>query len=243
MIVFVLGVAGSGKSTLVKAFGDWLIENGYSIARVNLDPGAESLLYDADYDVRSFVKLEEIMARYSLGPNGGLLKCMELMVERADKIAEELRSLEADYVLVDTPGQMELFAFRELGATIAERLAGISASIFLIDGGMISDPPSYIMSKLLSIAAQIRMGLPTIDVVSKGDLVEDRTFNLDQETIARFLERHRGLLSDLGAEIAEIVARFSSPQRLIVISSKNKEGFEDLHSSIYEIKCSCGDLT
>ncbi len=39
-IIFV-GPAASGKTSLVKSYGDWLEGMGYSVARVNLDPAAK----------------------------------------------------------------------------------------------------------------------------------------------------------------------------------------------------------
>ncbi|HIP65006.1 MAG TPA: GTPase, partial [Pyrodictium sp.] len=59
-IVFV-GPAGSGKSHLVDAFGDWLEFNELSVARVNLDPAAEWLPYEPDVDVREYVDARKVM--------------------------------------------------------------------------------------------------------------------------------------------------------------------------------------
>jgi len=49
---FLIGPAGSGKSTLASAFSDWLLDQGFDVALVNLDPGAEWLPYRPDVDAR-----------------------------------------------------------------------------------------------------------------------------------------------------------------------------------------------
>src|SRR5438874_1238332 len=43
--LYFLGTAGSGKSTMVYAFQLWMNSQGLDCVTVNLDPGAESLLY------------------------------------------------------------------------------------------------------------------------------------------------------------------------------------------------------
>ncbi|MEM4772341.1 MAG: ATP/GTP-binding protein, partial [Thermoplasmatales archaeon] len=68
--VFFVGTAGSGKSTMVNSFKDWLVGLNYDAITVNLDPGAEFLPYEPDVDVRESISLEDVMAQYNLGPNG-----------------------------------------------------------------------------------------------------------------------------------------------------------------------------
>src|SRR5439155_986757 len=68
--LYFLGTAGSGKSTMVYAFQLWMNSQGLDCVTVNLDPGAESLQYSPDLDVRDYVNLSEIMEEQDLGPNG-----------------------------------------------------------------------------------------------------------------------------------------------------------------------------
>lgn len=44
LMVFIIGTAGSGKSQLTAAFGDWLKISKQDVAIVNLDPGVSSSL-------------------------------------------------------------------------------------------------------------------------------------------------------------------------------------------------------
>ncbi|MBN1676983.1 MAG: ATP/GTP-binding protein, partial [Candidatus Thermoplasmatota archaeon] len=53
--LYFIGTAGSGKSTLTHAFQVWLQTQGYDSITINLDPGAESLLYTPDIDVRDWI--------------------------------------------------------------------------------------------------------------------------------------------------------------------------------------------
>lgn len=66
--LFFVGTAGSGKSTLTGTFGQWLKNESYDGVTVNLDPGADTLPYEADVDIRDWVRLSEIMSEYKLAP-------------------------------------------------------------------------------------------------------------------------------------------------------------------------------
>ena len=78
-LIFVVGTAGSGKSTLVGAFTRWLELHREDAMAVNLDPGAIVLPYAANVDVRDYIKVETVMEEYGLGPNGGLMLASDMV--------------------------------------------------------------------------------------------------------------------------------------------------------------------
>ena len=80
-VVYFLGTAGSGKTTLTANFAKWLLKNGFAVSIVNLDPGAEVLPYKPDFDMRTIANLWKIMRKENLGPNGALLKSIEIFRE------------------------------------------------------------------------------------------------------------------------------------------------------------------
>ncbi len=51
---------------------------------MNLDPAAEEFGYDVSFDVRDLITLAEVMEELSLGPNGGLVYCMEYLLDNLD---------------------------------------------------------------------------------------------------------------------------------------------------------------
>ena len=120
--IYFVGTAGSGKSTLVGAFKAWLDDNGIDSITVNLDPGAEKLAYVPDIDIREWICLDEVMAEYALGPNGAQITAADMMAVNMDKITDQLGGYSVDYVLIDTPGQLELFAFRESSKVVVDAL-------------------------------------------------------------------------------------------------------------------------
>ncbi|MEL9929758.1 MAG: ATP/GTP-binding protein, partial [Sulfolobales archaeon] len=122
--IIVVGLAGSGKSTLASAFSEWLSSHNLDPAIINLDPAAESLQYTPDFDIRKYVDARDIMYRYRLGPNGALITAVDLMVNHVDEIREFIDGRKANYYIIDTPGQMEIFAFRETGPLILDEIIG-----------------------------------------------------------------------------------------------------------------------
>lgn len=98
---------------------------GRAAAIVNLDPANEAPPYEAALDVRDLVSLEAAMAAHGLGPNGGLLFCLDYLAANLDWLVEGLAPLAGAYVLFDLPGQTELFTMHPaLPAVIAALTSG-----------------------------------------------------------------------------------------------------------------------
>src|SRR5579863_1980996 len=108
--LFFTGTAGAGKTSLVSSFQGWLQAAGYDATVVNLDPGSESSTLAADIDIREWVRLSDVMDEYGLGPNGAQVAAADLIALKIFELKGALAELRSDYVLVDTPGQVELFA-------------------------------------------------------------------------------------------------------------------------------------
>ncbi|MDA4135381.1 MAG: ATP/GTP-binding protein [Thaumarchaeota archaeon] len=173
-IIYVTGTAGSGKSLLTSSLVSWYREKSQDAIAVNLDPGVLSLPYDPDVDIRNSIDFQQIMVDYSLGPNGALIFANDLIASKLATIQEEMESTNADFAIVDTPGQIELFAFRDSGPYIAKGLQGESkALLFLMDAVVASTPASFLSLLLLSISVQLRMEMPQLNVLSKVDLAKE----------------------------------------------------------------------
>ena len=54
-LVYFIGTAGSGKSTLTHCFQQWMNNQGLDAITVNLDPGAENLPYVPDVDIKELI--------------------------------------------------------------------------------------------------------------------------------------------------------------------------------------------
>jgi GTPase SAR1 family protein len=172
VMVFIVGTAGSGKSQLTAAFSDWLKMSKQDVAIVNLDPGVSKLSYLPDVDVRDYVDVNELMDKYCLGPNGALIMASDLVADEIEKVSRDIEELQSDIVLVDTSGQIELFAFRASGPYIASELTKEQKVIvYLFDAVFSVNPQNYVSNLFLSAAVYNRFLIPQLHILSKCDLL------------------------------------------------------------------------
>ncbi len=170
--VFVAGTAGAGKTSFVRAFADWMRSNGYDPAVVNLDPGLEGGELDPDVDIREWVRLADLQDEYGLGPNGAQVAAADMIALKVFEVKQAISELSSDYLLVDTPGQIELFAFREASKAIVDALGGDRALIaFLFDPALARSASGYVSLLLLSATVEFRFRLPLVNVLAKSDVL------------------------------------------------------------------------
>jgi len=239
-VVFVVGTAGSGKSLLTAAFAEWLRMRSQDVATVNLDPGAVTLPYSPDVDVRDYVSVSEVMERYGLGPNGALVMAADLIAEEAGRLGEEVEDLQPDLVLVDTSGQMELFAFRASGPYIAQELTEEpKALIYLFDAVFSLDPMNYVSNLFLSAAVYNRFLTPQVHVLSKCDLLppEEVENVADWATDADALEtaieeKLKGAGRLLSRDMMQAIYRLELGFLLIPVSAKTNDGLTNLNAAL-----------
>ncbi len=242
-IVFIIGTAGSGKSLLTAALNDWFKVGKQKTATLNLDPGVSTLPYVPDIDIRNYINVYEIMEKYGLGPNGALLLAADLIAERAQRLGREIVDLNSDLVIVDTPGQMELFAFRASGPYIADEMTKEpKAIIYLFDAVFSFSPLNYVSNMFLSAAVYNRFLVPQLHVLSKCDLLppEEADRIVDWSTNPRALEevieeKLSGTKRLLSRDMMRIIYRLGLRFPLIPISAKTNEGLINLNTALERI--------
>lgn len=231
--IFVIGPAGCGKSSFVMHFSGYLRDMELDVKSVNLDPATDPI-FKADTDIRSFVRTEDIMKKYKLGINGGLLKSMEESLKYAEKL-----KLDGDYVLYDTPGQMEVFIYSEGGRKLVEKLSDqTSIGLFLMDSSLIDDPESLLSAIMQNVVVSLRLSIPTATVLTKADL---KDVNVDR--LLKDISNKDSTLAGLLEKTLDFVDYTTLSQRIVKISSPSREGFSDVFSVINEMFCTCGDIS
>ena len=176
--LYFVGTAGSGKTTLVGAYASWMNSQGLDCVKVNLDPGAGDLPYEPDVDIRDWISVPEIMKEQGLGPNGAQVAAADMLALNAGEVAEVLEKYETPYFLIDTPGQLELFALREASRAIIRAFGEEdSALLYLVDPITAKQPSGFVTSMLLSATTQFRHRLPFFGVLAKADLLEEEDLN------------------------------------------------------------------
>ena len=249
--IFFMGTAGSGKSTLTQAFQNWMNTAGLDVITINLDPGADDLSYVPDIDIREWISLTEIMREHKLGPNGAQIAAADLLVFNLDRIKELIDEFKTNYVLIDTPGQTELFTFRHSSTRIIEKM-GIdrSALIFLIDPFIAQLPTGFVSEMLLAATVQFRFSIPLFNVLSKSDMIE-------QENVDKILEwsndvfkveealmaESQSITSHLNLGLLHALQDMDIYHELTPTSAQTQVGLGDIYNFIQQVFMGGEDLT
>jgi GTPase SAR1 family protein len=244
LFTFVVGTAGSGKSLLTASLEKWLVGSDLSVTVVNLDPGVDSPPYTSDVDIREYVDYGEVMSSFGLGPNGALVASLDMAVESAYDIRDEIIDTERDYVLVDCPGQMELFAYRNSGPLMVSNLRGDdpALSLYLLDSNIARTAVGYLSSTLLGISINIQFGIPQLNVLSKTDILAEQEIEeiVDWGSELYLLEEAlessaKGLRREYSRSIIEMLGSLGTAAESIPVSAKEMTGIDILYGEMQRI--------
>lgn len=194
-----MGPAGAGKSTFCAALIQHLRNNRRSCFYINLDPAAEEFAYEPDVDIRELITLEDVMEELHLGPNGGLIWCMEFLLENIDHITDPLESVTDEYLIViDMPGQIELYTHVPIVPNLLNHLTKGSLNIsmcaaYLLESTFIADRAKFFAGTLSAMSAMLMLEMPHVNILSKMDLVKGQ---IARKELKRFIDPDISLLQD-----------------------------------------------
>ena len=200
-------------------------------------------------DVREWISLNEVMKEYNLGPNGAQVVCADMLALNAKELEERISEYRADYVLLDTPGQLELFVFRSTGKVIVEQLnKENSLLVFIIDPSLATTPTNFISQLMLSATTQFRLMIPLVNVLSKIDIVDEKALEMmlkwgkEPEKLYEEMMMHSSMQYQFSEGILSILKEMEAHTSLIPISSETLEGMEDLYTALQNIFMGGEDL-
>ncbi|XP_037948321.1 GPN-loop GTPase 3 [Teleopsis dalmanni] len=243
----VIGPAGSGKSTYCTFLQRHAYDAKRTIDIVNLDPAAEHFDYKPIVDIRELIQLDDAMEDEELhyGPNGGLVFCLEYLMENQDWLKEKLTSddfndPDDDYILFDMPGQIELFTHLSMGKDFVKLLESWNfrvCTVFLVDSQFMIDGAKFISGTMAALSVMANMEMPHVNILTKMDLLNKSARN----KLERYIEPDpKALLSDveeesmwglshrkLSATIGNLIEDFSLV-RFIPLNIEDTENIQDL---------------
>lgn len=237
--VFFLGTAGSGKTVLSAVMRRYLQSQSpdKTIINVNLDPAVQNLPYTAEVDVREYVDIQELVDMYELGPNGAMVHANDVIATSFHEIKEEIDDYNADAVLIDTPGQLEIFAYRSAGPIITSMFdLDKTCAVFLFDSTIVKKASSWISLNLLASSVQFRIQLPMIYALSKIDLLEkgdleriERWKNDVDFVLSDMTGTDNPMLQDMSLSIANVLRELQTQTEIVPFSSLDQEiGIQDI---------------
>jgi GPN-loop GTPase len=176
-----------------------------------------------------------------------LLYAVQFMLANVDWIIEKIDQLESGtFVLIDCPGQVELFTHDESMRGIVSALLKRDlqlACVNLLDSFHCRNIFHYLSGVLISLSSMLRLELPHVNVLSKIDLVEtmgrlpvDLEYYLDLTRVSYLLETEydleipeseKSMLQKLAEGISEVVEEFSLVS-FMPLDIMNKESVFDV---------------
>jgi hypothetical protein len=246
--VITIGMAGAGKSTFVQRINSYL----HSISKppyiINLDPAVTNVPFDANIDIRDTVNYHEVMKQYNLGPNGGILTALNLFTTKFDQVLDivEKRAAEVDYVIVDTPGQIEIFTWSASGAIITDAIASSLPTViaYIIDTPRTTAPATFMSNMLYACSILYKTKLPFILVFNKTD-VQSHQFALewmqDFEEFQTALATHSGTrdsegeptyMNSLMNSMSLVLDEFYKHLKAVGVSSMTGDGIKEFFDAV-----------
>jgi len=240
IFLYFIGTAGSGKSTLTHVFKQWMSNQGLDAITINLDPGAENLPYVPDVDICDWVSLKDVMDSYNLGPNGAQIACADMLALNTSDIKESISSFKTDYVLLDTPGQLELFVFREAGKYLIEFLNPEKTMIgFVLDPSLAKTPSGFASQLLLALNTSFRLSHPQINILSKKDMVSDEeleriiSWSEDPEVLENdILSEKPSIYQEMSRGLASLIKDFQSQLKIYPTTKEDTSGISDIYNTV-----------
>ncbi|CAH8479014.1 unnamed protein product [Dicrocoelium dendriticum] len=204
--IIVLGMAGSGKTTFVNRLLTFLGSIQKSVYAINLDPAVHHVPYPINIDIRDTVKYKDVMKQYGFGPNGAIMTSLNFFASRFHKVISLINenAAKVSYVVLDTPGQIEVFTWSASGTIISESLGASFPTlvIYVMDTPRSHNPVTFMSNMLYACSVLYRMRLPFIVVLNKTDII-DCSFAIewmrDFESFQEALAGHRS--ADCAAEL------------------------------------------
>ncbi|XP_074571622.1 GPN-loop GTPase QQT2 [Curcuma longa] len=239
VIIILVGMAGSGKTTFLHRLVCHTKASNIRGYVLNLDPAVMSLPFAANIDIRDTVRYKEVMKEYNLGPNGGIMTSLNLFATKFDEVISiiERRADELDYVLVDTPGQIEIFTWSASGAIITEAFASTFPTIiaYVMDTPRSSNPVTFMSNMLYACSILYKTRLPLILTFNKID-VANHEFALewmqDFEAFHAALDTDSSYSSTLTRSLSLALEEFYKNMHSVGVSAVSGAGIEAFFTAI-----------
>ncbi|AAK39853.1 ATP(GTP)-binding protein (nucleomorph) [Guillardia theta] len=241
--LFIIGMAGSGKSTLVNNLSKEFSNNNHKNFIINLDPASKNLNYIPNIDIRDTVDYKKVMRIYNLGPNGAIMASLNLFSTRFDQIQKIIKknSSKIEFIIIDTPGQLEVFTWSASGSIITECFLSNSPVLILyvIDLSKILNPINFTTNILYSCSTLYKTKIPSLTLVNKIDITSIDFFiewYCDSNNLDTSFQENGLFIESFRRSLSLVLDSFNQKIIYIGISSLKNIGLTKINNYINKLK-------
>ncbi|KAI8372779.1 uncharacterized protein BYT42DRAFT_594728 [Radiomyces spectabilis] len=238
-VILCIGMAGSGKTTFMQRINAHLHAKKTPPYVLNLDPAVTSLPFTANIDIRDTVNYKEVMKQYNLGPNGGILTGLNLFTTKFDQVLNFVakRADTVSHILVDTPGQIEIFTWSASGAIITDTLAATYPTMiaYIIDTPRTTSPATFMSNMLYACSILYKTKLPFILVFNKTDVVSHDfavEWMTDFEKFQQALSQDTSYMSSLMNSMSLVLDEFYNHLKVVGVSAVTGQGVDEFFQAV-----------
>ncbi|XP_044277010.1 GPN-loop GTPase 1 isoform X2 [Varanus komodoensis] len=179
------------------------------------------------------------MKQYGLGPNGSIVTSLNLFATRFDQVMKfiEKRQTASQYVLIDTPGQIEVFTWSASGTIITEALASCypSVVVYVMDTSRSTSPVTFMSNMLYACSILYKTKLPFIVAMNKTDII-DHSFAVewmqDFEAFQDALNQEATYVSNLTRSMSLVLDEFYSSLKVVGVSAVQGTGLDEFFEHV-----------
>ncbi|KAF8821737.1 putative ATP binding protein [Cardiosporidium cionae] len=242
IVIVVIGMAGTGKTSFIAALHEFLLQSSKAVYLINLDPAVLTVPYRPNIDIRDTIKYKDVMKEYKLGPNGAIMTSLNLFSTRIDKVLEllEKRASKLDYVLIDTPGQIEVFNWSASGTIILDSLAVSFPTVvaYIADTPRCQQPITFMSNMLYACSILYKCKLPFVLCFNKIDIANPAVcleWMEDYEKYQVAVLQVETYMASLNSSLALVLNEFYKTIKTISVSSASSKGFDKMETIL--LKC------
>lgn len=190
------------------------------------------------------VNYKNVMKQYELGPNGGILTSLNLFATRFDQVialCEKPRSPPLEYIVVDTPGQIEIFTWSASGSIVTEAFASAFPTMvaFIVDTPRCASPQTFMANMLQACSILYKSRLPLLLVFNKVD-VTPHDFAIewmtDFDAFSAALDSDASYASTLSRSLSLVLEEFYQNLQTVGVSAVTGQGMDEFFEAVQRCK-------